>query len=175
MTQTTARPAAEPWLRGPIEGADPLLAPVLFALQQAREDLAHHTEGLTPAQIWMRPDRMTPLGFHLRHIAGSIDRLTTYLENGQLSEQQLAFLKAEAEPGAGREKLLAGVEAAIARAERVIRAIDPATLTEFRGVGRKQLPSTVIGLAVHIAEHTARHLGQAVSAAKLARVARLAD
>jgi hypothetical protein len=38
-------------------------------------------------------------------------------------------------------------------------------------VGRKKLPTTVIGLIVHLAEHTQRHVGQAVSAAKLARAA----
>jgi hypothetical protein len=55
------------------------------------------------------------------------------------------------------------------RAEETIRSIDPATLAEPRAVGRKRLPTTVIGLITHIAEHTQRHLGQAISAAKLAR------
>jgi hypothetical protein len=79
-------PLPEPWLRGPIPGISPLIAPVLYAFQQAREDLAKHTGGLTGGQIWARPFGFAPLGFHLRHIAWSVDRLTTYLLGAQLSE-----------------------------------------------------------------------------------------
>lgn len=161
----------EPWLRGPLEGVDPLVAPVLYAFQQAREDLARHTEGLTPAQLWGRPHGLGPAGFHLRHIAGSVDRLMTYAQGRQLSGEQMAAVRSEMEPGAGREELLAGIDRAFAAAEAVIRSLDPAKLTEPREVGRKRLPSTVIGILGHIAEHTQRHTGQAISAAKLARAA----
>jgi hypothetical protein len=106
----------------------------------------------------------------LRHIAGSVDRLMTYAEGSQLSEAQLSVLKAEKDPGASREMLLAGIDAAFAQAEATARALDPAHLADPRGVGRKQLPTTVIGLLVHIAEHTQRHVGQAISAAKLAKI-----
>jgi hypothetical protein len=160
----------EPWLRGPIVGLSPLVAPILYAFQQAREDLARFTEGLTTAQIWARPHGFGPVGFHLRHIAGSVDRLMTYLEGRLLDEAQMAELKAEMEPGATREELLAAVETAFLRAEATVRAIDPATLAQPRGVGRKQLPTTVIGLLTHIAEHTQRHVGEAISAAKLSRI-----
>ena len=163
----------EPWLRGPIAGVHPLVAPVLYAFQQAREDLARHTEGLTAAQIWARPHGFGPVGFHLRHIAGSVERLMTYVQGRQLDERQMAALRAEMEPGAAREELLAAVDDALAAAEAAIRVIDPATLAEPRAVGRRQLPTTVIGLLTHIAEHTQRHVGQAISAAKLARVAAL--
>lgn len=163
--------APEPWLRGPLEGVDPLLAPVLHSFQQAREDLALHTEGLTPEQLWARPHGLGPAGFHIRHIAGSVDRLITYAGGRQLSGEQLAQTRAEMEPGAGREELLAAVEAAFARAEAVVSALDPAALRTPREVGRKRLPTTVAGLLVHIAEHTQRHVGQAISAAKLARAA----
>jgi hypothetical protein len=111
------------------------------------------------------------LGFHLRHIAGSVDRLTTYLEGWPLDVPQIAALAAEMEPGADLEELLADVDRALWRAEEVIRGIDPATFDEPRWVGRKRLPTTVIGLLVHIAEHTQRHLGQAIAAAQLARTA----
>src|SRR6185295_18788438 len=110
------------------------------------------------------------VGFHLRHVAGSTDRLMTYVSGGQLSSDQMTVLKAEKEPGATGEELLASIDRAFANAETVARAIDPARLAEPRGVGRKQLPTTVIGLLVHIAEHTQRHVGQAISAAKLASV-----
>jgi uncharacterized damage-inducible protein DinB len=145
-----------------------LLAPVLYGFQQAREDLARHTAGLTDGQVWARPYGLAPLGFHLRHIAGSVDRLTTYLEGRQLDAAQMAALAAEMEPGASLEDLLADIGRTLRRAEETIRAIDPAAFAEPRYVGRRRLPTTVIGLLVHIAEHTQRHLGQAIGAARLA-------
>ena len=159
----------EPWLRGPIAGVDPLIAPILFAFQQAREDLARYAGTLTPEQIWARPHGFGSVGFHIRHIAGSTGRLMTYLEGRELSPAQLDELRGEAEPleiGAG--ELLDVLGSALADAERVVRAIDPASLAEPRTVGRKRLPTTVIGLLTHIAEHTQRHVGQAISAARWA-------
>ncbi|HLG97642.1 MAG TPA: DinB family protein [Bryobacteraceae bacterium] len=143
--------------------------PILFAFQQAREDLAKHTEGLTTGQIWATPFGFGSVGFHIRHIGGSTERLMTYLQGRQLSEAQLEAMKAEKQPGASREQLLAELDSALRQAEQLVRALDPATLAETREVGRKRLPSTVIGLLTHIAEHTQRHVGQAISAAKLAR------
>jgi len=144
--------------------------PILFAFQQAREDLTTHTDGLTREQIWATPFGLGSLGFHLRHIAGSTERLMTYVEGKQLSESQIAAMKAEKLPGASREELLAEVDSAFRRSEAVVRALDPAaTLDATREVGKKRLPTTVIGLLTHIAEHTQRHVGQAISAAKLAR------
>ena len=161
----------EPWLRGAIHGVHPLTAPLLFTFQQAREDLSLHTVGLTDEQIWAAPNGLGSAGFHLRHIAGSINRLMTYLQGGTLDDGQMETLRTEHEPaGAGREELLALVGRAFEEGEAVVRAIDPATLGEPRTVGRKHLPTTVIGLLVHIAEHTQRHVGQAISAAKLARL-----
>ena len=101
----------EPWLRGQIPGVSPLIAPVLYAIEQAREDLAKHTEGLSDEQIWARPFGLAPLGFQLRHIAGSVDRLSTYLLGASLSDAQMAELKAEMEPGESRNQLLARVNA----------------------------------------------------------------
>ena len=159
----------EPWMRGPIQGVNPLIAPVLYAFDQAREDLAKWTAGLTQEQLWATPHGFGSVGFHLRHLAGSTDRLLSYAQGRQLSAEQLAFLKAEHEPGATLEELLAAMDASFRRVEQVVRALDPATYTEFRGIGRKQLPTTVIGVLVHIAEHTQRHIGQAIGAAKLAK------
>jgi len=161
----------EPWMRGPINGVHTLVAPILYSFQQAREDLACYTEGLTREQLWATPHGFGSVGFHLRHIAGSTDRLTTYLEGRQLSEAQMDFLKREHEAGASLEELLAGMDAVFERAEAVVRALDPSSLEAPREIGRKRLPTTVIGLLTHIAEHTQRHVGQAISAAKLARVA----
>jgi hypothetical protein len=166
---TTLPEAPEPWLRGPLADVPPLVAPVLYAFQQTREDLARHTDGLTAVQVWARPHGLTPLGFHIRHIAGSVDRLTTYLEERPLNDSQMAALAEEMRPGANLAELSAELDQSLNRAEQVIRAIDPAALAEPRTVGRKRLPTTVIGLLTHIAEHTQRHLGQAIGAAKLAR------
>jgi uncharacterized damage-inducible protein DinB len=151
-----------------LPGVDPTIAPALYGFQQTREDLARHTLGLSASQVWARPQGLAPLGFHLRHIAGSVDRLTTYLEGRELDAGQLDALAAEMAPGASVEELLADIDRALRRAEKAIRAIDPSTLAEPRWVGRKRLPTTVMGLLVHIAEHTHRHLGQAISAAQLA-------
>jgi uncharacterized damage-inducible protein DinB len=160
----------EPWLRGPVRGVNPLVAPILYAFEQAREDLAHYTAPLSGGQIWASPHGFGTVGFHIRHIAGSVDRLMTYLERGQLSEAQFAALGDEHQPGASREELLAELDGAFRKAEAIVRALDPAALSEPREVGRKRLPATVIGLLTHIAEHTQRHTGQAISAAKLASV-----
>ncbi|HEY2016424.1 MAG TPA: DinB family protein [Bryobacteraceae bacterium] len=119
--------------------------------------------------MWAAPHGFGSVGFHLRHIAGSTDRLMAYLQGRALSPQQLAVLAAEKESaGADRGELLALIDRAFRDAEAVVRKIDPSTLAEPRTVGRKQLPTTVIGLLTHIAEHTQRHAGQTISAAKLA-------
>jgi uncharacterized damage-inducible protein DinB len=145
------------------------VAPVLYAFQQAREDLAMHAQGLTFEQIWAKPHGFGSLGFHVRHIAGSTDRLVTYLQNHQLSAEQMAALQAEEQAQGSLEELLAEMNASFHRAETVVRALDTASLREAREVGRKRLPTTVIGLLTHLAEHTQRHVGQAISAVKLAR------
>jgi uncharacterized damage-inducible protein DinB len=161
----------EPWMRGPIAGVHPLLAPVLYSFQMAREDLERHTAGLPVECIWATPHGLTSVGFHMRHIAGSTNRLMTYLEGGELSAAQWDALAAEESTGTlSREQLLAALDEAFLDAEAVIRTMDPAALAEARTVGRKRLPTTVIGLLTHIAEHTQRHVGQAIAAAKLAAV-----
>jgi uncharacterized damage-inducible protein DinB len=158
----------EPWLRGPVEGAHPLTAPVLYAFQQAREDLEHYTAELTDAQLWATPHGFGSVGFHLRHIAGSTERLMAYVQGKQLTPEQLAAVASEHEPGANRDALLEELARVFREAEAVVRQVDPATLDEPREVGRQRLPTTVIGLLTHIAEHTQRHVGQAIAAAKLA-------
>jgi hypothetical protein len=163
-------PLPEPWMRGPIEGVHPLLAPVLYSFEMAREDLEKHTAGLPPSRIWATPHGLAPVGFHILHIAGSTNRLITYLQGRELTAAQLDAMAAEATPGQpSREQLLAAMNQAFRDAEAVIRATDPAALGDARTVGRKRLPTTVIGLLTHIAEHTQRHVGQAIVTAKLIR------
>ena len=162
----------EPWLRGPIEGVPPHLMPVFHSFAQVREDLALYTEGLTTEDVWRRTGSLPSLGFHLRHIAHSVDRLVTYLCGNQLSDAQIATLKQEADPGATLAELLADIDTSLSDAERRVRAIGSSMLQEPRYIGKKRLPSTVLGLLVHVAEHTQRHLGQAITTAKLARETR---
>jgi uncharacterized damage-inducible protein DinB len=159
----------EPWLRGPIEGVHPALAAVLHSFMQVREDLTRHTAGLSNDQVWKQVGPVPALGFQLRHIAGSVDRLVTYLCGDQLTESQIAVMKSETSPGATLEDLLTGVSQALDAASARIRAIDPATIADARFVGKKRLPTSVMGLLVHVAEHTQRHLGQAITTAKLVR------
>jgi hypothetical protein len=162
----------EPWLRGPIDGLHPLLAPVFYAFIQAREDLDKWTRRLSDAQIWERPRGLAPAGFHIRHIAGSVDRLMTYLKGDPLSDAQLTALEYEIEPDASRDELLQALDDSLRNAEAAIRGLDPGILTEARHVGRKKLPTTVIGLLTHIAEHTQRHVGEAIITAKIVAGAR---
>jgi uncharacterized damage-inducible protein DinB len=158
----------EPWLRGPIDNVDPLIAPVLYAFQQASEDLSRYTDGLTTSQLWARPHGFGSVGFHIRHIAGSTERLMSYLEERPLTPEQLAALESEHEPGMDRAQVLDELDRSLRNAEAIVRRLVPSTLAEPRFVGRKRLPTTVIGLLTHIAEHTQRHVGQAISAAKWA-------
>ena len=158
-------------MRGPIDGVDPLCAPILFSFQQAREDLARFTEALTPEQLWATPYSFGSAGFHILHIAGSTDRLMTYLQGRELTRPQLAALGHESTTtDIPRDTLLGTLDRVFREAETVVRCIPRDALAEPRAVGRKRLPSTVAGLLTHIAEHTQRHVGQAISAAKLARV-----
>jgi Protein of unknown function (DUF664) len=161
----------EPWLRGPLEGVHPLVAPTLHAYMQAREDLERWTDGLSDVQIWSRPHGLAPVGFQLRHIAGSVERLTTYLRGEQLTSQQLEAARGEMQPGPGRAALLEMVTHSLHYSERVIRSIDPVNFTSLRVVGRKHLPTTVASLVVHLAEHTQRHVGELIITTKLARMA----
>jgi hypothetical protein len=161
-------PDREPWLRGPIAGVHPLVAPTLHAYALVRENLTRWTAGLTDSQIWLRPHGLAPVGFHLRHIAGSVDRLTTYLRGEQLTPEQLIALQHEMDPGPELAQLLNEVNESLHKSEQAIRALDPATLAEPRSVGRKQLPTTIIGLVVHLAEHTQLHVGELIITAKLA-------
>jgi uncharacterized damage-inducible protein DinB len=159
----------EPWLSGAHADSHPAVAALLYSFEMARQDLAVATEGLTTEQLWARPHGVAAVGFHLRHIAGSTDRLFTYSEAKPLSEEQLARLGAEEQPGAGRDLLLAEIDGVFESVAARARRIDPAILCETRTIGRKQLPTTLLGLLVHIAEHTQRHTGQAVTTARFVK------
>lgn len=149
-----------------MESVHPLVAPVFFSFAMVREDLAKYTAGLSDEAVWRNIDGVS-LGFHLRHLAGSVDRLTTYLFDPQLSQEQLDLLKHEAEPNGGLRELLALIDDRLTDCEKQLSKLNPETLYEHRSVGRRALPTTVIGLIVHLCEHTQRHLGQAITLAKM--------
>lgn len=142
--------------------------PVFFSYAQVREDLRKHTIGVSDEQVW-KPVAGQSLGFQLKHLAGSVDRITSYLVGRPLEAGQLSFLKQELQPSGTLAELLSLVEQSIEKSQRDLREIDPASLYAARVVGRRALPTTVIGLIVHLAEHTQRHLGQAIVIAKLLR------
>jgi hypothetical protein len=165
---------AEPevWLRGPIEDVAPMLQPVAHGLLQCRLEVRATVPTLAPAQIWTSPGGAATAGYHVRHAIGSLDRLLTYARGAQLSGDQLAFLREEAKADERDDigdVLVAEFDAAIERALVQLRATDPSTLLEPREVGRARLPSTVLGLLFHAAEHTQRHVGQLVTTAKIVR------
>jgi uncharacterized damage-inducible protein DinB len=157
----------EVWLRGPVAEIPPLLQPVAHALLQAVEDVRKAVEPLSPAHLWAKPGGAASVGFHARHAAGSLDRLFTYARGEGLSLEQRAYLAAEAEPGASPAELAQAFERQVERALEQLRATPESTLRDARGVGRQQLPSTVLGLLFHAAEHTQRHVGQIVTTAKI--------
>lgn len=160
------------WLEGPIEGVPPHLMPVAHALLQAGDDLREALSTLTPEQLWHRPNGGASTGFHLRHLAGSLDRLITYAQGRQLSDEQRASLaaeKTEPSPLIPVETLLDLVDARIQWALTVLRATPESSLLDQRMVGRAQRPSTVLGLLVHAADHSQRHTGQAITTARIVR------
>jgi uncharacterized damage-inducible protein DinB len=164
----------EVWLRGPLPEVPPLLQPVAHALLQAREEVTEILADFPAARLAERPLGLASVGFHLRHLAGVLDRTFTYARSAALSETQLAYLAAEGQPptheGAVAElvaQFARQVDAALAQ----LTATPASSLPDWRGVGRAQLPSTVIGLLVHAAEHTTRHVGQLLVTARLVRAA----
>jgi hypothetical protein len=157
----------EPWLRGTLTELPSVHRAVLHALELASEDLQRWCGQFTDAQLNQRPAQIAPVAFHLRHISRSLDRLLTYAEGALLDETQLLALKSELDPGATRNDLFAELSAALASSTARIRSFSHADLESPRFVGRKKLPTTLGGLLVHIADHTQRHVGQAITTAKI--------
>jgi uncharacterized damage-inducible protein DinB len=157
----------EPWLRGTLQEVPPVQRAVLHALELAGEDLQRWCGSLSDQQVNARPGELPPVAFHLRHIARSLDRLLTYAEGRELSELQLSALKTEMDPGATRDALFSELNSALAKSMVRILAFDAGQFAQIRVVGRKQLSTTVAGLLVHTADHTQRHVGQAVTTAKV--------
>ncbi|MBA4141014.1 MAG: DinB family protein [Segetibacter sp.] len=160
MSQTNL---PEVWLRGPFPNIPALLQPVAHALLQAREEVNELVKNFPAELLWEKPAGVASVGFHLQHMPGVLDRLFTYAKGQQLSDEQLKYLSAEGKKPEAEITITALVERFNDQVEKTIdqlKTMDESTLTEPRTVGRKQLPSTVLGLIFHSAEHTMRHLGQ---------------
>lgn len=161
---------AEAWLSGPVEGVDPALMPAAHAFIQTLDDIQQAVADLTTAQLWMTPGGAASIGFHLMHLSGSTDRLLTYARGLMLNDAQKAALAAEKAPSrVDAAPLLADVRKAVDAALAQIRATPASTLQDGRAIGRAQLPTTVLGLIFHAAEHSQRHAGQVVTTAKVVR------
>jgi uncharacterized damage-inducible protein DinB len=165
----------EPWLRGPVRGVPALLQPAAHAFLMAGEDVASALDAITEEELWMEPSGITSLGFHLAHLAGSTDRLLTYARGEALSTAQRATLDRERTLSQERpalERLLAAWHDTVVASLRHLSSMSDLELGEPRHVGRAHLPSTVLGLLFHAAEHASRHTGQIVTTAKLVRALR---
>ncbi len=166
-SNSNPRPNLEPWLRGSLTEVPAVARAVLHAIETAQEDAQRWCAELTTEELHAQPFGMTPAAFHIRHIGRSLDRLLTYAEGNQLDVTQMAALKVELEPGASKEALFQELAMACEEAALRVRALATADFEQFRGVGRKALPTSVGGLLVHCADHTLRHTGQLVTTAKL--------
>jgi uncharacterized damage-inducible protein DinB len=159
----------EVWQRGPVDGVPALLQPVAHALLQAVEDIEKEMSAFPLELLREKPGGVASVGFHLKHMRGVVDRLFTYARGESLSDAQTHALKEE--PFAGEADsvhvLVDNFRNQVAIAVDQLKTIEVNTLTEKRGVGRKQIPSTVIGLLFHAAEHIQRHVGQLIVTARI--------
>lgn len=164
----------EAWQRGPIDGVDPILMPAAHAIVQALEDAKSISSGLNPEELWARPGGAAAIGFHIAHIAGVLDRLLTYARGEELSPEQFEQLREEREPGEpprGAAALINLLESAVGNALDQIRSTAASEVLDTRYVGRARIPSNVLGLIFHAAEHAQRHTGQMIATSKLIRAA----
>lgn len=159
----------EPWLRGTLIDVPAVCRAVLHSLQLAEEDLNNWCGALSQAQLHARPGGVASVAFQIRHIARSIDRLLTYAEGQQLNDLQMAALRTEMDADATTKEIFNELRGAIEMACTRIRALASSDLESPRTVGRKELPTTLGGLLVHVAGHTQRHVGQAITTAKNVR------
>jgi hypothetical protein len=168
MTNTVRQ--TEVWLRGAVPGIEPMLMPVVHALLQAKEDIEHLAATVPADDVWAKPGGAASIGFHVRHIGGSIDRLFTYARGESLDAAQKAALRDEGsptEPPPAFDEIVADTRARIERALEQVRQTSRESLLDSRRVGRAGLPSTVLGLLMHGAEHATRHVGQAITTARI--------
>lgn len=157
----------EPWLRGTHTDVPAQTRAVLHSIELAQEDIERWCEPLSEEEWSVKPYGLPSIAFQVRHIAGSLDRLLSYAEDKALTAEQLEWLARERDMEADPRRLMAEFRQGLSTATIRVRAIDTTRWPEPRTVGRRKLPSTVAGLLIHCADHTQRHVGQAVNTAKL--------
>ena len=157
----------EPWLRGTHRELDVVVRQFVHSMEQTEEDVVRWCSGLSDEEMNARPLDLPPIAFHLRHIARSLDRLLSYAEGTQLDVAQMAALRSEMDAATTTDEVLRELRRGLAEARLRASAFGPQQYNEERGVGRKMLPTTIGSLLVHCAEHTQRHLGQAITTAKV--------
>lgn len=156
----------EPWLRNTRTGIEPIRRAAIHALDLADEDLHRWCGQLSQEELHDTPHRLPSVAFQLRHIARSLDRLLTYAEGKPLSEEQLTELRSENGPQGTAAAIFLEFDTAIEASRARILALQ-GDFAEARHVGRDRIPTTLGGLIVHIADHTQRHTGQAITTAKV--------
>jgi uncharacterized damage-inducible protein DinB len=151
----------EYWMRGPVADIPPLLQPVAHALLQARDEVNAALTGFPDDKLWIKPAGLASVGFHLQHLRGVLDRLFTYARNESLSQTKLVQLQAEgASSNVAVAQLLTEFNIQIDLALGQLKETSAEDLLLPRGIGRKQIPTNMLGLLFHAAEHTMRHTGQ---------------
>jgi len=157
----------EPWLQGTLTHLPALQRAVLHSLQMAQEDTVKWCSTLDDREIHARPFGLPSVAFQLKHIARSLDRFCTYAEGTPLSHEQLTALANEMETNGTRDSIFSELEASLETTRRRLDVIVRQPLDTPIAIGRKRLPTTLAGLLVHAAEHTQRHVGQAITTTKV--------
>jgi uncharacterized damage-inducible protein DinB len=165
----------EPWLRGTHLESEPVVRSLIYSIEMAREDIAKWCGGLDDAEIHTQPFHLPSVSSHLRHMAGSLNRLLTYAEGRALSDEQRAAHAAERDlrgsAEAVFEEFVQGLDRGLLRAKALAGQPLEATVK----IGRRELPTTRAGLLIHVAEHLQRHVGQAITTTKVVLAQRGAD
>ncbi len=157
----------EPWLQGTLTDLPVVQRALIHSLQMAQEDTAKWCSSLDDRELHARPFGLPSVAFQLRHIARSLDRFCTYAEGTPLNHRPTSSLASEMENNGTRESIFSELEASLENTRRRLDAIVRQPLDTPIAIGRKRLPTTLAGLLVHAAEHTQRHVGQAITTAKV--------
>jgi len=167
VTEQKISTQPEPWLRGTHRELDAIMRQFVHSIEQVQEDAERWCAGLSDAEMNAHPMNLPPVAFHLRHMVRSLDRLLSYAEGTQLDATQRTALKSEMDAGASAADVFQEVRRGLAESKRRARAFTPQQYNDERGIGRKMLPTSIGSILVHCAEHTQRHLGQAITTAKV--------
>ena len=171
-TPNVANNNMEYWLRGPVDGVPALLQPAAHAILQSREEVLQGVKNFPESLIWERPEGVASVAFHLQHMPGVLDRMFTYALGKQLSQEQLDYMVSEGkeDDAIKLSDLLSHFSKQVDKALEQLKQTSEETVLQPRAVGRKQVPSNVLGLLFHGAEHIQRHTGQLLVTARVVNV-----